>query len=138
MRAKTISRRLILWLAIPGVLLLLSIAGLLWATRDWGSPSQTLDAFCRALVARDYAMAYTHLSHYYQDRLPYQTFVATYRSNGGAGPVISCRVIGTRSEELFGTFGTIALTYANGTAADLSFSLETENLFFWKLSPDSV
>jgi hypothetical protein len=135
MRAKTLSRRLILWLAIPVILLLLLIAGLFWTTRDWGSPSQTLGAFCRALVARDYATAYTHLSHYYQDRLPYDTFVATYSSNNGAGPVTACRVKNIHSEELFGT---LALTYANGTSAEKTFSLATENLFFWKLSPDSV
>ncbi len=138
MRAKTLPRRLILWLAIPVILLLLLIAGLFWTTRDWGSPAQTLETFCRALVARDYATAYTHLSHYYQDRLPYDTFVATYSSNNGAGPVTACRVKNIHSEELFGTFGTLALTYANGTTAEQTFSLASENLLFWKLSPDSV
>jgi hypothetical protein len=138
MRAKTLLRRLILWLAIPGGLLLLLIASLFWTTRDWGSPSQTLETFCHALVARDYAIAYTHLSHSYQDRLSYDTFVATYSSNNGAGPVTACRVKNIHSEELFGTFGTLAFTYANGTTAEQTFSLATENLLFWKLSPDSV
>ncbi len=138
MRAKMLSRRLILWLAIPVVLLLLSIGGLVWATRDWGSPSRTLEAFCRALVTRDYSTAYAHLSPYYQERLPFDTFVATYSSNGGAGPVTACRVKNTRSEELFGTFGTLNLTFADGTTAERTFSLVTEYFFFWKLSPDSV
>lgn len=127
-----------LWLAIAGVLLFLLIAGRPEQARDWGSPSQTLETFCRALVARDYATAYTHLSHYYQDRLSYDTFVAAYSSNNGAGPVTACRVKDIRSEELFGTFGTLALTYASGTTAEQTFSLATENFLFWKLSPASV
>lgn len=64
---------------LAGAVLGLLIVGLLWTTQDWRSPARTLEAFCRALLARDYPTAYAHLSPAYQDRLPYATFVTAYR-----------------------------------------------------------
>jgi hypothetical protein len=137
MRLSTSTRRLLLWLALPGAVLCLLIVGLLWTTDDWRSPTRTLAAFCRALVARDYPTAYAHLSPAYQDRLPYETFVTTYHSADGAGAVTACQVKNTHSEFLFGTSGTVDLVYANGMSAEQTFALVTEHLFFWKISPAS-
>jgi len=137
MRLSTLAQRLLLWLALPGALLCLLIVGLVWATDDWRSPARTLEAFCRALVARDYPTAYAHLSPAYQDRLPYATFVAAYRSGDGTGTVIACRVRATHSELLFGTFGTVDLTSASGATVEQTFALVTDRLFFWKISSAS-
>src|SRR5690348_13438377 len=89
---RVFTKRGVLWLCAMAGLLLAIIGGLFWMTRDWRSPSRTLEAFCRALVARDYATAYAHLGQDYQKRLPYVTFAETYSSNNGAGPVVACRV----------------------------------------------
>jgi hypothetical protein len=130
-------KKLLLWLALPGAVLCLLSMGLLWATSDWRSPARTLEAFCRALVARDYPTAYAHLSTAYQSRLPYDTFATTYRLAGGAGAVTACRVRNMRSEFLFGTSGTVDIVYADGTVAEQTFALLTEHLLFWKISPAS-
>lgn len=131
------TRRLLLWLAVPAALLILLLGGLLWAIGDWSSPSRTLEAFCQALVTHDYATAYAHLSQAYQERLPYPTFVTTYRFGDGEGAVTACRVKWTRSDMLFGTFGTLDFVSASGTTAEHTFALQTEHLL-WKISPASL
>lgn len=135
---RVFTKRGVLWLCSVAGLLLVMIGGLFWMTRDWRSPSRTLEAFCRALVARDYATAYAHLGQDYQKRLPYAIFVEMYSSNSGAGPVAACRVDHIRDDGfLFGTSGTLDLTYADGTSGQQSFMLGTEYGLFWKLFPDS-
>lgn len=138
MQRTSSSKRRFFWFASGGCLVLLFVASVVcWMqVSDWISPSRTLDAFCRALVAQDYATAYSHLGQDYQQGLPYATFAAEYRSNNGDGRVIACQEQ-VHDDGIFGMMGILDLRYANGTTGKQAFRLDQEFLFFWKLLPDS-